>query len=73
MVDLKLARLPDRTPVKVTITVLPDLHERLNAYAQLYAATYGIEEPVTALIPAMLTAFLDADREFARARRTKDR
>ena len=73
MVDLKLARLPDRTPVKMTITVLPDLHERLNAYAQLYAKTYGIEEPVTALIPAMLTAFLDADREFARARRTKDR
>jgi hypothetical protein len=27
MADLKLAKLPDRTPVKITITVLPGLHQ----------------------------------------------
>jgi hypothetical protein len=26
MADIKLARLPDRTPVKLTISISPDLH-----------------------------------------------
>ena len=69
MADLKLGRLPDRTPVKLTISVLPDLHQRLIAYAALYATTYGSEEPVAELIPAMLSAFLDSDHAFARRRK----
>ena len=68
MADLKLARLPDRTPVKLTIIITPDLQSALQAYAGLYASTYGVEEPVADLIPAMLTAFLDGDRSFVRAR-----
>lgn len=71
MADLKLSRLPDRTPVRLTISVLPDLNQRLAAYADRYAATYGVEEPVTTLIPAMLAAFLDADRDFVRAERSR--
>lgn len=66
MVDLKLARLPDRTPIKLAITVLPDLHQALQDYARLYAEAYGREEAVTDLIPAMLAAFLDSDRGFVR-------
>lgn len=73
MVDLKLARLPDRTPVKLSITVLPDLHQALQDYARLYAEAYGREEPVTDLIPAMLIAFLESDRSFVRARETASR
>lgn len=69
MADLKLARLPDRTPVKLTISVLPDLHQRLGAYAEAYAQAYGSEEPITELIPAMLASFLDSDRDFARRRK----
>ncbi|EQB33257.1 DUF2274 domain-containing protein [Sphingobium ummariense] len=68
MVDLKLGRLPDRTPVKLAITITPDLQSALNDYAALYAQAYGREEPVTELIPAMLAAFLDSDRNFAKAR-----
>lgn len=67
--DLKLARLPDRTPIKLTISVLPDLHQRLADYAALYARAYGSEEPIAELVPAMLAAFLESDREFAKARR----
>ncbi len=67
MTGLKLARLPDRTPVKIGIVVLPELNDRLVAYAAAYAEAYGIEEPVAELIPAMLSAFLDSDRAFARA------
>lgn len=68
MVDIKLARLPDRTPVKLAITITPDLQAALNDYAAIYAQAYGREEPVTELIPAMLTSFLESDRNFARAR-----
>lgn len=69
MPDLRLARLPDRTPIKLTIAILPDLHQQLGDYAALYAKTYGRDEPVAELIPAMLAAFLESDREFAKARR----
>lgn len=68
MVDLKLSQLPDRNPVKLSISVMPDLHQALMDYAALYAQTYGREEPVSELIPAMLGAFLESDRAFIRSR-----
>jgi len=66
MPELKLAKLPDRTPVKLTISVTPDLHQALTDYAALYAQKYGRNEPITELIPAMLRAFIDSDRAFGR-------
>ena len=72
MADLKLARLPDRTPVKLTISLPPDLHQALGAYAELYAENYGTAEPVQELIPAMLVAFLESDRSFAMHRRQRN-
>lgn len=33
MAELKLGKLPDRMPIKLTITVLPDLNKRLQDYA----------------------------------------
>lgn len=68
MPDLKLPRLPDRTPIKMAVVIMPDLHQRLQAYAARYAEAYGVEEPVTELVPAMLAAFLDSDREPVRRR-----
>ncbi|ATE65664.1 DUF2274 domain-containing protein [Rhizorhabdus dicambivorans] len=68
MADLKLPQLPDRNPVKLNISVMPDLHLALTEYAALYASTYGRDEPVVELIPAMLAAFLDSDRSFTRNR-----
>jgi len=73
MAELKLARLPDRTPVKLAITVTPDLLNALRDYAAIYAQTYGTEEPVADLIPAMLAAFLESDRNFIRAREAVQR
>lgn len=69
MAEIMLPRLPDRIPVKLTISIAPDLHHALSAYAKLYAETYGHEEPLTELIPAMLASFLESDRAFARQRR----
>ncbi|QGP79375.1 DUF2274 domain-containing protein [Sphingobium sp. CAP-1] len=68
MPELKLAKLPDRTPIKLSITVTPDLHQMLQDYGALYAEAYGREESVTELIPAMLVSFLDSDRGFVRSR-----
>jgi hypothetical protein len=69
MALLKLAKLPDRTRIKLTVTVSPDLHAALSDYAALYAKVYGGAEPVAELVPAMLASFLESDREFARRRR----
>lgn len=69
MSGIRLPKLPDRTPVKLSISVLPELHQRLHDYAAAYAEHYGIEELVAELIPAMLAAFLDSDREFTRGRK----
>lgn len=69
MPTLKLAQLPDRTPVKISIALQPGLHQRLSDYADFYRQAYGTEEPVTALIPHMLDAFLESDREFVRNRK----
>ena len=70
MADLKLTKLPDRTPVKLTIAVSPDLHRALLDYAALYRERYGVEEPVAELASAMLTSFLASDREFAKQRKS---
>jgi len=69
MAELKLGRLPDRTPIKLTVSVAPDLKQALDDYAALYEATYGRSEPLAELIPHMLAAFLASDREFARRRK----
>ncbi|HEX8215567.1 MAG TPA: DUF2274 domain-containing protein [Allosphingosinicella sp.] len=69
MPELRLPKLPDRTPVKITISVSPDLNQALLDYAALYGEVYGQTEPVPDLIPAMLASFLDGDRAFARRRR----
>lgn len=68
MPGLKLAKLPDRMPVKITITVSADLNQALHAYAGVYRAIYGEAEPIAELIPFMLDAFLGSDKGFAKAR-----
>lgn len=69
MPGLKLAKLPNRTPVKLVISISPDLQQALNDYAALYQETYGEADPVSELVPAMLEAFLESDRAFARRTR----
>ncbi|MGX9181882.1 DUF2274 domain-containing protein [Mesorhizobium sp. BHbdii] len=69
MSTLKLGKLPDRTPSKITVTVSAELNQALKEYAALYRQTYGESESVTELIPFMLTEFLEGDRAFAKARR----
>jgi len=69
MSELKLPKLPDRKPVKIAITVSPNLNKKLDAYADAYKGAYGDEEKVSDLIPFMLEQFLDGDRQFKGRRR----
>lgn len=71
MTDLKLGKLPDRTPVKLTITITPGLNRALHAHAEFYREAYGQGEPVTELIPYMLERFLASDRSYAKARKER--
>lgn len=68
MSELKLRKIADRTPVKLTISVLPDLHQALTDYTILYRQAYGQEQSIVELIPAMLNAFLEGDRSFSKDR-----
>lgn len=71
MSTIKLAKLPDKTPIKLAIMVTPDLHQGLQEYAAFYASVYGAKEALPELIPAMLAAFLDGDRGFQQQRKGK--
>ncbi|WP_156438163.1 DUF2274 domain-containing protein [Bradyrhizobium valentinum] len=66
---MKLSKLPDRTPVKLSTTLSPNLAARLRDYADFYAETYGTREEVADLVPFILEAFLDGDVDFRRASR----
>ena len=68
MAELKLAKLPDRTPIKLAVAIPPELKAALDDYAVVYRSTYGQEESIGDLIPAMLVQFLAGDRGFAKAR-----
>lgn len=69
--SLRLAKLPDRTPVRLTLALEPDIHAALLAYAQIYRETYGPEERPEVLAAAMLETFLMTDSGFRRARRAQ--
>ena len=73
MAELRLAKLPDRNPVKLTVSIAPDLNQALADYAAMYREAYGQAEPVRDLVPAMLASFLESDREFARRRKVRAR
>lgn len=73
MAELRIAKLPDRNPVKLSIAILPELNDALVHYATIYSQTYGQSDPVVDLIPYMLTAFLESDRGFQRSLTNKSK
>jgi hypothetical protein len=73
MADLKLSKLPDRAPVRITLSFSPELFHDLNDYAAVYEEAYGERESVAELIPFMLSKFLASDRAFTRSRKGKSK
>lgn len=66
MTGIKLPKLPERTPVRLTVGISPDLNRALVRYADFYRTAYGQEETVGELVPAIVEAFLESDKVFAR-------
>ncbi|WP_341703304.1 DUF2274 domain-containing protein [Ferrovibrio sp.] len=71
MSGLKLPKLPDRQPVKLVISLRPDLNKKLQLYKDYYNHTYGEREALADLVPYMLEEFLNGDREFQKRQRTE--
>ena len=46
MIELKLPKLPSRTPTKITIEIFPELADALQQYADAYEEVYGTGEAV---------------------------
>ena len=71
---MKLARItkPLRS-VQVRVMLTGDLNASLERYARYYEHVHGDSVDTRALIPEILRAFLDADREFQSWSRSADR
>ncbi|MBQ1561475.1 MULTISPECIES: DUF2274 domain-containing protein [unclassified Caulobacter] len=70
MADLKLGKLPNRTPVKLTLSIMPDVEDALGDYATIYNTRNGVEASPADLGASMIEHFLLNDREFVAARKT---
>ncbi|PCI21569.1 MAG: transposase [Piscirickettsiaceae bacterium] len=66
---MKLGKLPSRTPVKLTISFLPEIYEMLEDYGRIYEKEYGENEKIEELVPYMIEAFLKTDHSFRKARK----
>jgi hypothetical protein len=67
MPAIKLSKLPDRMPVKITFMASADLNQALQDYAAAYQASYGTTESVAELVPFILAAFIESDVAFKKA------
>jgi hypothetical protein len=74
MTGIKLSKLPERAPVRLTVNVSPDVGGALGRYADFYAVTYGQKESTANLAAAIIDTFLKSDKAFTRwCRDTTDR
>ena len=66
---LRIGKLPDLTPVKLTVSLDREVHQMLEDYARIYSESYGEAVKPSELIPSMIAGFLASDNGFKRARK----
>lgn len=66
---LRITKLPDLTPIKLNVSLEPEVHKMLEDYAQIYSDRYGESVKPAELVPSMITGFLASDNGFKRARK----
>jgi len=66
---LRIAKLPNLTPVKLTVSLEPEVHQMLEDYAKIYGESYGESVKPAELVPSMIAGFLATDNGFKRARK----
>lgn len=70
---MKLTRIEKALrSVQVRVTLSGDLNVTLESYARYYEHVHGEQVEPKALIPEILHAFIDGDREFHRWQRSPD-
>ncbi len=68
MTGLKIRKIPDRTPVKITLALPPDVHADLLRYAEIYRHEHGSEETPLLLAAHMIAIFMQCDSGFRKAK-----
>ena len=66
---LRIGKLPDLTPVKMTVSLDREISQMLEDYACIYGESYGEAVKPVELIPSMIAGFLASDNGFKRARK----
>ena len=66
---LRIGKLLDLTPVKMTVSLDREVHQMLEDYARIYGESYGEAVEPVELIPSMIAGFLASDNGFKRARK----
>jgi hypothetical protein len=70
--SIKLGKLPDRTPVKLTISFPPDIHMLLGEYLAAYRIAHQDEAATPAdIVPIIVASFIESDRAFNRGRKAR--
>ncbi len=71
MGKLKLAAIQDDKPVKMTVEIAATVRRDLDVYAETLAADTGQRIDPAKLVGPMLARFMETDRAFLKARKTK--
>ena len=66
---LRIGKLPDLTPVKLTVSLEPEVHRMLEDYARIYSDSYGEAVKPSEFVPSMIAGFLAKDNGFKRSRK----
>lgn len=72
MTNLKLGRLDEERPVKITVELPAAVHRDLVRYGEVLARETGEHAPIepARLVAPMLARFMATDRGFAKLRRS---
>ena len=67
--SLKIGPVANRSPVKISIVLAPNIHDALADYARLHAQEFGRDIKLPDLAALMIERFLQSDAGFRRARK----
>jgi hypothetical protein len=68
MTTLKIRKIPDRIPVKISLNLPPEVYRDLIKYAEIYKQEHGSVETPQLLASQMIAIFMQNDSGFKRAK-----
>lgn len=70
MTGLRLKKIADKTPVKITLSLPPEVHADLLIYAEIYRKEHGSQETQQVLAAQMIATFMQGDTQFRKDKRS---